>query len=350
MSRKLYVRSAALTAVILAALVLAVTTVAAQEQDVRSGGDKVGKGQAGRAMRRPGLARQAQRQRGVQHPFAFLMRPEVEVNVTDKDDGVTIHLTTENAELAEKLQAQMPKRIEQMRERAGQWRERRKEREEAKEAKESDAAREKVQPKLQRKGLGLLASDKVDVKVAPTEAGVDIVMTSKDPKVVERIQKAVPKQIEQMKQFRKRVQAMKEHVKEHPGAMLRGAQMLNLMLSPEVETKLTQTEKGVVIELSSENAELAEKLKTVLPKRLENLRELREKMGEAGPAAKRLRQRTMQQRTMQRRERQQGPGRLAPGGRGTRQLRGRETRPSDEEIRKIIREEIRRYLEEEGTE
>ena len=97
--------------------------------------------------------------------------------------------------------------------------------------------------------------------------------------------------------------------------------------------------------------ELAEKLKTALPKRLENLRELREKMGEAGPALKkRLRQRMMQQHKTQRRGVQQGPGRMGPGGRGGRQLRGRETRPSDEEIRKMIRQEIRRYLEEEATE
>jgi len=277
------------------------------------------------------LANQVRRAPG---PYDFVMHPNVDVNVTENDNGVTIHLTTENADIAKRLQENLPGRIERLRE----------------QARKLEGRREEIEKRREERGLevpkgpNLLASDKVRVQVVPTDKGVDILMASDDPDVVAQIKQTVPQHIENAKRLRKRMQVLRQQIAEHPGAMLREAQVLNLMFSPEVQTKLTPTDKGVIIELSSDNPQIAEKLKTVLPQRLYNVREVRESTGEAGL------QHLVRQGMMQQPERMEGPGPMGFGGRGEGQMLGREARPAEERMRQMIREELRRYFEEKGEE
>jgi len=337
MRTKLKVGLMAVAAVTVAALALAVRANAQPAgPDDRAGDETVAQE---RATLEPGqnipprrLANQVRRAPG---PYDFVMHPNVDVNVTENDNGVTIRLTTENADIAKRLQENLPGRIEQLRE----------------QARKLEGRREEIEKRREERGLevpkgpNLLASDKVRVEVVPTDKGVDILMRSDDPDVADQIQKTVPQHIENAKRLRKRMQVLRQQIAEHPGAMLREAQFLNLMLSPEVQTKLTQTDKGVIIELSSDNPQLAEKLKTVLPKRLDNLRELRQKMGKAGPQPE-----PMPQPMMQQPERMEGAGPMGFGGRGEGQMLGREARPAEERMRQMIREELRRYFEEKGEE
>lgn len=337
MRTKLKVGLMAVAAVTVAALALAVRASAQPAGPDNPGDDETVAQQPATLGARqnippPRLANQARRAPG---PYDFVMHPNVDVNVTENDNGVTIHLTTENADIAKRLQENLPQRIERLREHA----------------RNLEVRREEIEKRREERGLevpkgpNLLASDKVRVQVVPTDKGVDILMVSDDADVVAQIKETVPQHIENAKRFQRRVQVLRQQIAENPGAMLREAQVLNLMLSPEVQTKLTQTDKGVIIELSSDNPQLAEKLKTVLPKRLDNLRELREKMGKAGPQPE-----PMPQPMMQKPERMEGPGPMGFGGRGEGQTLGREARPAEERMRQMIREEIRRYFEEKGEE
>jgi len=356
MKTKLRMGLIAATAVTVTALALAVTANAqAAGPHDRGGDDRVAQRRAGRRLSQniqPG--RQANQARPAARSYGFVAHPNVDVDVTENDDGVTIHLTTEDADIAKKLQENLPERIEQLREHARTRAQRRQQVRERREERGIEVP----------EGLNLLASDEVRVEVVPTDAGADILMVSDNRDVVAQIKETVPQCIENARRFRKRVRALRQHVAEHPGAMLRGAQMLRLMLSPEVGSKLTETDNGVVIELFSDDPELAEKLKTVLPKRFESLRQLREKLGEAGPPPELMRQRMMQRRKRmegprmgpdargqgQMLRRQKGAGRMAPGGRGQGRMLGPEAGPDEERMRELIRQEIRRYLEEEGTE
>ena len=338
----------------LAAVVLAAAGVLAFGAATTQGAD--GPGPAGTVVggRHPGV-RATGVPAGAGPGTGMMMHPEVEVNVSEDPDGVTILVTSRTTEVAEAIKTRMPQRIEQMRE-LGQAGE---------QAPEADAARPVAR---RRSGLAaLLSSDKVDVQVSPRDDGVAIVVSTDDPDLAARLKTAVPTQVEAMRQMRQTMrnrlqqapagpqgqdqpfarpqpQHLMRNQQQRPGLQA-GRDWLQLALQGEVEVNLAELDDGVTITLTSDNPEVAARLKAQAAARLQQLERARQRIQEGKG-----------QQGMPRPMRAPGaganvrpvPGQTAPGLRPQRvaqppQAAGRQIDP---EMRRMIREEIRRYLEE----
>jgi len=339
----------------LAVLVLAAASVLALGTGTTQGADGPRSEGTMAGGQRPGVRATGVRA-GAGRGMGMMAHPQVELNVSEDPDGVTILVTSQNPKVAEAIKTRMPQRIEQMRERA----------QAGEPAPEADAARPVAR---RRGGLGaLLSSDKVDVQVSPRDDGVAIVVSTDDPDLAARLKTAVPRHVKAMQRMR---QTMRRRLQQQPAGpqgqdrpfarhqpqrlqrnqrqqrprLQAGRDWLQLALHGEVEVDLTELDDGVTITLTSDNPEVAARLKAQTAARLEHLERARQRIQEGKG-----------QEGMPRPTRAPGtganvrpaPGRTAPGLRPQRsgqppQAAGRQIDP---EMRRMIREEIRRYLEE----
>ncbi|MFP4026311.1 MAG: hypothetical protein ACLFWL_00780 [Candidatus Brocadiia bacterium] len=254
-----------------------------------------------RAERRTGRHAEGTRRKCVAGggPLGLIHHPQVEVEVKKNDDGVTLVATSDNEEIVDKLQQSIPARLENFQKLAGSRRGRAKGRE--------------IQPPT--------------VGVEMIDDGVEITLTSKDEEQIERMHR------------------MLSHIaKRRQGPNARHGMGIHssLMFAKDVDVDVKNTDDGVIIDISSENPETVEKLQDRMKEQMERMEQMKERMrerrenrnkeGEGPPPWARARDRTE-------REKEEGEGIR----RGRRTDRGRRLDP---EMREIIRDEIRRYLEE----
>ncbi len=329
-----HMRVIALSAAIAVGLVLAAAANAAPE---------AGRGPR-REMREPQAPEGPKAQPAHRGGMLFLAREDVDVTVTENDDGVTILVISDKPAMAEKIRAQLPERIERLRQMGPQRRGR------------PEGVAGRPARRLAAGRFNLLAMDKVAVDVIQKDAGVAIVVTSDDPELAARIKQVLPKQIEAMRHMARAAGELKKAVDAHHPQVAAAREWFRLMLSEDVQIKLTKTDTGVTVSYSSDKPEVAKRIQRMMAHRLEQLEQRRKRVRERGGAGEPRKQRTPERmEQMRKRVRDRGeapaPARVKKQPRpereeGKRQApRGRQ-RETDAELRKLIREEIRRYVEE----
>ena len=214
--------------------------------------------------------------------LGLLAAPDVDVEVTQNKDGVTLLVTSDKPDLAERIRERLPQAIERMREMRS------------------------------RRGYGpvgaarfnAFVNEKVDVEFVKKRKGVVIILTSDDRKIAAQIKETVPQRIKMMKQFRERGQG------ERPGAPGRppmggrpgagdqprmggrpgagdqpwmGAMggWLRLLASEGVKIKRRERKDGVVLTYTSDDKEVAEFLRKLSAQQLEHIEQMRRHRGES---------------------------------------------------------------------
>ena len=322
-------------AMAIGALLLSAPMSAAQEPAKGAdpkGGDQRGHkaGAAGRhdgtgaAGQQPGMAgrRDAMgEQPRAAGPLRLLTDEKANVQVIQNDNGVTILVTSDDAELAARIKQELPGQADWLKNMGNMMRNR------------PGAPEEPTR-------AGGYDPNKVTVEVEPADNGAAIVVSSKDPQQAELIKKTLPRQIEMMRQMGGRFGNMRDRMQ---GAR----ELLGLLLSDNVELAMEEKGGSVILKMTPNNPEDLAKIKALLEERLDNLEQMRERMkemggeggipgiapGPGGPGMP-----------------PGGPGMapgapgMAPGGPGAGP--GGPQPGMDPEMRKLIREEIRKYLEE----
>ncbi|MFO8008407.1 MAG: hypothetical protein R6V05_11810 [Candidatus Brocadiia bacterium] len=189
-------------------------------------------------------------------PLAGLMADEatdVEVELTD--EGVELIITTE------------PERVEELRERARL----------AAERLETAAARfgERAPEERPRMGrlmrrdrpglLGLVVRGELDVDVRETDDGVVLSLISDEPEVVERLHDRIP---DAVAEARERAERRHEWAERRGGAP-------GVLADEAVDVQVRETDEGVVIHVTSDDPELADRIREHVPGAFERMREFR---------------------------------------------------------------------------
>ena len=261
----------------------------------------------------------------------FLVNEAVNTTVTENEDGVTILLTSDKPEVAERIKAAVPERIERMRQRVAERagaEGRRPERMRERVAERPGAEGRRPMPRMAR-GLGLLASPEVHVQFAPRDDGIAIVVSTDNPNLAAHLKTEVPRQIDAMRLL---ASTMRQR-RMQAGAQLALAarqDLLRLALSDKVKVQKVELDDGVTLTFTSDDPEVAARLKKQAALQIERLDKAR-------------------QEVKQRRQKRRAAAGL-PGEGEARRERVRQRRQVDPEIRQLIREEIRRYMEEKEEE
>ncbi len=248
--------------------------------------------------------------------MGLLAHPEVSVDVEEIADGVTIRVTSQEPELAEKIRQELPKRLNWLRQAGRRLRRR------------AGASGVPVRARRQR-----ALAEKVNVETEPLDDGLMILVTSDEPEQAEVIKRVLPKRIEAMRHFASGARVLRESARAHPG-LARARDWFGLMLSEDVQVQLIEKDNGVLLELTSDDPETVERLKEMMRERIERMEKARERLEERKG---RLEGEEEHPRLRARRLEAQAP--LHPGLGVAPAPRG-----NGRELREIIRQEIRRYL------
>lgn len=295
----------AVAAAISAALVVGLASASAQPGR--------GRGQSGR-----GSGQQHQMRRARPPGMHIMGAEDVDVNLTENNDGVTILVTSEKAELAERIQKALPEHIERMKQ--------------MKPAREPAAARPGG-----RNRFCPFTGEGVDVEFVNKDNGLAIVLASDDEKVAQQIKTAAPRRIEMMKS---RQGPPGQRMGAGPdGAHNPRREWLRLITSENVDVKMEETDDGAKLAFSSQDPKTVERIREMVAKQLEHIAKARERRDERGdeegpPAAMR--------RSGDRQGNRPGRGAGPTDDRGPRRNR---PEADDADIRKIVREEVRRALQ-----
>jgi len=244
----------------------------------------------------------------------LLWHPEVQLAVQETDDGVIIMVTSQKPELVDRIRQELPARLEWLRG--------------LRERHEGVGPRRLAGPAQMRRGPAFHPGpglEGVSIETEVIDGGLAISVTSDDPERAAALKRALPKRIQAMQHFAAGAQALRESRAARAGGM-RARALPGLILAKDVALELTETENGIVLKVTSEKPEQAQKIKEAFRDRIEAIERLREAKERGRPAKEgkvRVRQRAKQQPA----------------------LRGAEP-----ELREIIREEIRRYMEGEEPE
>ncbi len=148
----------------------------------------------------------------------LLAAPDVDVSITQNDDGVTLLVTSDKPELAERIRERLPQHLERMRQRhtartgeggvdhsdaANRMRGKRGARTGGPLGPRSRFGREDRRPSDGQR-FNAFVDAKADVEFVQKDRGVAIILTSDDSEVAAQIKETVPRQIEMMKTFRER--------------------------------------------------------------------------------------------------------------------------------------------------
>jgi hypothetical protein len=126
--------------------------------------------------------------------FPLLLRGSVELASQETDEGVTITLRSEDAEIVERLHERVPEMVE----RAGEIRER--------------AERRRERRGSTREALALLAEEEVAVTVEETDDGITVAVSSEDPEVAEQIRERLPAYFEGQKGFARQARRWRRYM------------------------------------------------------------------------------------------------------------------------------------------
>jgi hypothetical protein len=320
----------------------------------------------------------------------FLLEKDVNVEVTQTDKGVTIALTSENPETVAKLKAEVPERINWARKLGKVVADRPK-------GLKAPGAPEPFE-------LQVLASDKVHVDVAQLDNGVAVNIASDDPALAGKIKADLPRRIEVGRRLAQQFGEMQATALQQP-RFDEAREMLKHLASGDIKIDLADRDNGLVVTVTSTNPETVKKLQERAHQGMRKLAELREKAArgelplgpqglapgqpsrQPGPGRQAfgpqrgLREGETGRQGFSPERRGFGPGEpgrpefgpedrgYGPGEPGGQKFalenpryrlreRGEQgpgesgvrRRPIDPELRKLIRQEIRRYLKEEGKE
>lgn len=190
----------------------------------------------------------------------------VDVQVIQRDDGVSILVTSRKADLAGNIKEVLPKLIKNLRERGlGKAR--------AAATKGGDPGPE-AQARRERARRGrtpLMADEGVKVEITQRDDGVEIVVTSEDPELVERIKEQMPRRVEMFRRLAAR-------------RRFGGDLFTFLLLAEKVNVELQEEADGMALLITSDDPEAIERIKAVMPrwlqmmrKRADRIKEMREK-------------------------------------------------------------------------
>jgi hypothetical protein len=246
---------------------------------------------------------------------SLLANEKVKTEVIQADNGVTILITSEDPQLAAQIKEQIPEHVDWLKKMGRMLRNR---------------PGAEGQPQAM---ANTIDPEKLKTNIEMAENGAAIHVTSDDPQQVALIKQILPRQIAVMRQFAARFGG--QGGMEHMGQM---REFLNLLLSDKVKLAVEEKDGSVILKLTPENPEDVQKLKDTLEKRLNDLEQLRGRLNAMGVGAG-------------------GPPPFAGGPQGAGgpgapgMSEGPSTRPGvrhpvDPQMREMIREEIRRYLEE----
>jgi hypothetical protein len=147
-----------------------------------------------------------------------LAAPDVDVSITQNDDGVTLLVTSDKPELAERIRERLPQHFERMRQMhtartgeggvdhsdaANRMRGKRGARTGGPLGPRSRFGREDRRPSGGQR-FNAFVDEKADVEFVQKDRGMAIILTSEDSEVAAQIKETVPRQIEMMKTFRER--------------------------------------------------------------------------------------------------------------------------------------------------
>ena len=253
----------------------------------------------------------------------LLANPDVNVEVQQVEGGVKVLVTSDDVALANQISTQLPNRLEWVTgmRRAGR-----------------NVARPEGTP-----GRGASPGGRqggplqdADVDTEPLDNGLAILVTSDDEQTVQVIQRMIPHRIERMRPVASRMRNRQglrggvQGAQDGPGNRTRGRSGGQLALGRSlfaegVDVQVTDTDNGVTLQITTDDPEQVERLQQTLRQRLE----IRDAL------IRRLRE--------QAEIREAGPERPTPGHTAAPSPRRHQVDP---EIRETIREEIRRYMEE----
>jgi hypothetical protein len=173
----------------------------------------------------------------------LLERPEAETTVTNTDKGVDLTMKAKNPRQVVALQEQVQQAVmnlEQLRERLAQAPQQRGQR--------ADAL------------LGLLAGGDLVVSSRKTDDGVVVSFASDKPEVVQTLQQSMPQWVAQ-------AQARAGRVGQRRQATL---DALQILANEQVKVEVKETDKGIVIEVTSDDPALAKEVKEKLAEYFRN--------------------------------------------------------------------------------
>lgn len=201
----------------------------------------------------PGAGRMGQGPGGFRPGLGMLVAGEdVQVEVTNTDNGVDLTITTEDPEAVEALQGRVEggvMRLEQI----------------------AQGARERMGPRrgpgeLPGEFFGLLVAGDLEVTSRGVDDGAVVSFTSDRPEVVEALQQNMPQWAAQAQEGGRRWQEMRARWE-------RTREALAVIANEEVNIEVAETDDGITVSITSENPEVVAQIKEKLPEYFEGQQE-----------------------------------------------------------------------------
>jgi hypothetical protein len=156
----------------------------------------------------------------------LMTHPDINMDVQELDNGASILLTSANEQLVQRLRDVVHARQDKLRGLAGG-------------------------PKFDQ------AAEKLDINVRDVDGGVEITITSDDDRVAKALKKRLLARLQSAR---------------HKAAMAR------LILSDKIEVDLKKIDDGIVLSVTSDDADLVEKIQHQADARMERYHAIRERM------------------------------------------------------------------------
>ena len=234
--------------------------------------DRGGPPPRGQGGDRPPMQREAGRD-----PLASLLAmDQVQVEVVETDNGMKLNVTTERAEAVERLQQRVEQavaRMQQTAERAGE----RPQREGAPPATERGGRQAQGRPDMPGgKGLlvRLLNTGQLDVDTKKIDRGIAVRFSSENARIVSALHEQLPLMVLALQERR-----AGRPDEPRPEGMRR---LIRLLGEEDVSIRVREKDKGVSVDVTSDNPELAKLIKDYLPDYFEQLQQMARRMKQAG--------------------------------------------------------------------
>jgi len=180
----------------------------------------------------------------------LLAGDETDVRAEPTDHGVRIVLTTDNAEMLQRLR----------------WRVRGSVRSLSQVGSQAGPRAGQPAPPGRSRLTALILNGELELEPEDVDDGVAVVMRASDPAIVKRLQAEVPRLVERAQDRRGAPGAMRGGTREMQAGML-------LLGARNTDVDIRTVDAGVVVRITADDPELAERIKAAVPELIEQLQE-----------------------------------------------------------------------------